>query len=74
MVKTALEQFVAQAKDRELLCGLAGSLRFEDIPELLPYEADYLGFRGALCREHNRVGLLNKQAVMQIRHAIKKQR
>ena len=74
MAKTALEQFVAQAKDRELLCGLAGSLRFEDIPELLPYEADYLGFRGALCRKHNRVGLLNKQAVMQIRHAIKKQR
>ena len=71
MAKTELEQFVAQAKDRQLLCGLAGSLRFEDIPDLLPYQADYLGFRGALCREHNRVGHLNKQAVMLIRRAIK---
>jgi uncharacterized protein (UPF0264 family) len=74
MAKTALEQFVKQAKDRQLLCGLAGSLRFKDIPELLPYQADYLGFRGGLCRKHNRVGQLNKQAVMQIRHAIKKPR
>jgi len=71
MAKTELEQFVAQAKERQLLCGLAGSLRFEDITELLPYQADYLGFRGALCMERKRVGPLNIQAVMQIRHTIK---
>ncbi|MGZ8946504.1 MAG: (5-formylfuran-3-yl)methyl phosphate synthase [Methylococcaceae bacterium] len=35
------------------------------------YKADYLGFRGALCQEHNRVGELNKAAVMQIKHMIK---
>lgn len=72
MAKMEIAQFVKQAKALKLLCGLAGSLRFEDIPELMPFQADYLGFRGALCQGHNRVGQLNKQAVAQIKHAIKK--
>lgn len=70
MAKMEIAQFVRQAKDRQLLCGLAGSLRVEDIPELMPYKADYLGFRGALCQQHNRVGQLNRQAVMQIKSTI----
>jgi len=70
MAKKEIANFVKQAKARQLLCGLAGSLRMEDIPELIPYQADYLGFRGALCQEHNRLGQLNKQAVIQIRQAI----
>jgi uncharacterized protein (UPF0264 family) len=71
MAKTEIGQFVTQAKALQLLCGLAGSQRLEDIPELMFYKAEYLGFRGALCQEHNRVGQLNKQAVMQIKNAIK---
>jgi uncharacterized protein (UPF0264 family) len=71
MAKIEIAQFVTQAKARQLLCGLAGSLRLEDIPELMPFQADYLGFRGALCQEYNRVGQLNKQAVVQIKDAIK---
>lgn len=71
MAKMEISQFVTQAKALQLLCGLAGSLRLEDIPKLMPYKADYLGFRGALCQEHNRVGELNKQAVMQVNRAIK---
>jgi uncharacterized protein (UPF0264 family) len=66
----ALAQFVAQAKGLQLLCGLAGSLRLADIPGLLPLNADYLGFRGALCQEHDRVGRLNKQAVLAVRQAM----
>ena len=71
MAKKEIAQFVTQAKSRQLLCGLAGSLRLEDIPELKTYQPDYLGFRGALCKEHNRVEQINKQAVMEIRQAIK---
>ncbi|MDD1634931.1 MAG: (5-formylfuran-3-yl)methyl phosphate synthase [Methylococcaceae bacterium] len=71
MAKMEIAQFVKQAKALKLLCGLAGSLRLEDIPKLMPYNADYLGFRGALCQGHDRVGQLNKQAVIQIRRAIK---
>jgi len=70
MAKMEIAQFVKQAKARQLLCGLAGSLRLADIPGLMPYQADYLGFRGALCQEHNREKKLNKQAVIQIRQAI----
>ena len=65
-----LLHFVAQAKALQLLCGLAGSLRLADIPELLPLNADYLGFRGALCKEHDRVGRLNKPAVVTIKQAM----
>jgi uncharacterized protein (UPF0264 family) len=70
MSKLAIAEFVKQAKALELLCGLAGSLRLSDIPELLLYAPDYLGFRGALCQEHVRVGQLNKQAVLQIKQAM----
>ena len=66
----ALAQFVAQAKGLQLLCGLAGSLRLADIPGLLPLNADYLGFRGALCQEHDRVGPLNEQAVLAVRQSM----
>ena len=71
MAKIDIAQFVTQAKAQQLLCGLAGSLRLEDIPGLMSYKADYLGFRGALCQGHNRVGELNEQSVFKIRHAIK---
>jgi uncharacterized protein (UPF0264 family) len=70
MAKTDVARFVTQAKALQLLCGLAGSLRLEDIPGLLLYQPDYLGFRGALCQGHNRVGALNQPAVMQIKHLI----
>jgi uncharacterized protein (UPF0264 family) len=70
MSKLAIAEFVKQAKALELLCGLAGSLRLSDIPELLLYAPDYLGFRGALCQEHVRVGQLNKQAVLNIKQAM----
>lgn len=70
MAKSAIEQFVKQAKAHQLLCGLAGSLRLEDIAELMPYQVDYLGFRGALCEQHNRIGQLSKQAIVEIKQAI----
>jgi uncharacterized protein (UPF0264 family) len=69
--KMKIGQFVRQAKANNLLCGLAGSLRLADIPALMPYQVDYLGFRGALCLEHNRVGQLNKRALMLIKDTIK---
>ena len=62
--------FIAQVRKLELICGLAGSLRLEDIPVLLPNKVDYLGFRGALCEGQNRNGQLNKQAVIQIKELI----
>lgn len=70
MTAATIARFVEQAKSLQLVCGLAGSLRLADIAELLPYQADYLGFRGALCEQHTRTGQLNPAAVKHIKQAI----
>jgi uncharacterized protein (UPF0264 family) len=70
MTKTDIARFIGLAKDRALLCGLAGSLRMADVAELMPYQPDYLGFRGALCVDHQRTAQLNRSSIMQIKQAI----
>jgi dihydroneopterin aldolase len=62
-----LRDFVAEAKAFGMLCGLAGSLRQADIPVLLDLQPDYLGFRGALCMQHDRTAGLDGNAVRAIR-------
>jgi (5-formylfuran-3-yl)methyl phosphate synthase len=70
MGKTEIGQFVRLAKARKLLSGLAGSLKLEDIAGLIPYQADYLGFRGALCLHHDRTAQLNKTSILRIKQAL----
>lgn len=70
MAKTEIGRFVNHVKSRHAICGLAGSLRLEDIPLLMPYQPDYLGFRGALCESHKRAGQLNQQSVKNIKQTI----
>jgi uncharacterized protein (UPF0264 family) len=65
-----LEEFVTRSRSRGLLTGLAGSLRQEDIPPLLATVPDYLGFRGALCRDGDRGQILDQWAFAAIRTAI----
>ncbi len=65
-----LGQFVQLTKSQQLLCGLAGSLSLDDIPELIPYQPDYLGFRGALCLKHERTAHLSKSSTIQIKRVI----
>ena len=68
--KAVVARFIQDAKSRQLICGLAGSLRVQDIPALLAFEPDYLGFRGALCAQHVRTSKLSKQALMQVKQAV----
>ncbi|MEQ1545515.1 (5-formylfuran-3-yl)methyl phosphate synthase [Methyloglobulus sp.] len=70
MAKADIERFVLHVKSRQLLCGLAGSLKFEDIPQLMSYRPSYLGFRGALCEQHERTGRINAQSVLKIKKSI----
>ncbi len=63
-----IEQFVQRAKQHHLLTGLAGSLRQTHIHQLLPFKADYLGFRGALCQNHLRTQALDLSRVQQLQH------
>jgi uncharacterized protein (UPF0264 family) len=65
-----LQQFVKQVTDTQLLCGLAGALRYEDIAVLSPLGADYLGFRSALCVDRQRTARLDVTRAQAIKKAI----
>ena len=65
-----LREFVRSARANRLLCGLAGSLRLDDIAQLLDLAPDYLGFRGALCRNESRIEMLDRDAFRDVRARI----
>jgi len=65
-----LADFVESACQQEMLCGLAGALRCEDIPALSSMGADYLGFRSALCQRQQRTSSLQIALAKQIQQAI----
>jgi len=71
MSLNTIQTFVALAKKNGLICGLAGSLRAEDIAILLTLEANYLGFRGALCADHNRIQTIDTNALQTIRQLLR---
>jgi dihydroneopterin aldolase len=66
----ALREFVQRAQALGLVAGLAGSLRLEDIPDLIKLGPDYLGFRGALCVGSERNRSLQASRVSVLRNAI----
>lgn len=66
MPQHKIVEFVTLANKSQLLCGLAGSLKLEDIPQLLKLKIDYLGFRGALCEQQNRTARLNLDAISKL--------
>jgi dihydroneopterin aldolase len=62
--------FIDRAKSLGLMVGLSGSLEAPDIPRLLPFAPDFLGFRGALCGDAGRAGSISAEAVSQIRELV----
>ncbi len=65
-----LAAFVGRCRQLGLYCGLAGSLRLEDVTALLTLTPDYLGFRGALCAAGRRRAGLQRTAVRAVRQRI----
>ena len=70
----SLSQFCSECRALNLMSGLAGSLEAPDVPRLLLLGPDVLGFRGALCRAHDRKGAIDPQAVALIRDLIPRER
>ncbi len=68
-----LQSFVETARSNSLLTGLAGSLSLTDVPLLSALKADYLGFRGALCKQSCRTSELDEVRICQIRELLKLQ-
>lgn len=65
-----LRAFVAAARSKRLICGLAGSLRRADIAPLAELRPDYLGFRGAACVGHRRGASLDAGRVGLLRETL----
>jgi dihydroneopterin aldolase len=66
--------FVDRARSLGLKVGLSGSLETPDIPRLLPFAPDFLGFRGALCDRSERTASISMEAVKHIRSLIPEER
>ncbi len=67
---TQLADFVTQAKPLNLESGLAGSLRLEHIASLQALHAGYLGFRGALTLDSDRVAGIEQHRVQMIKNML----
>jgi (5-formylfuran-3-yl)methyl phosphate synthase len=65
-----LKDFVDRCHELKLTAGLAGSLEPPDIARLLPLEPTLLGFRGALCTNHDRTQRINASHVKLVRDLI----
>jgi (5-formylfuran-3-yl)methyl phosphate synthase len=70
MDMAALREFVAACRSRRMLAGLAGSLETPDVPRLLLLHPDVLGFRTALCANHNRTAPIDPACVDVVRALI----
>lgn len=68
--RVMLQKFVTSIQELNLLCGLAGALRYQDIATLKPLGADYLGFRSALCEARHRTACIDLTQVKTIGNAI----
>lgn len=58
--KKNLKDLIKASKNENLSIGLAGSLNIKDIDPLIKLQPDYLGFRGALCKEKKRKENINE--------------
>jgi len=68
--ESTLVTFVKNVHKQNMLCGLAGALRAEDISVLKPLGADYLGFRSALCGKRERTSSLRLILAEQIQQIL----
>lgn len=63
-------QFIREVHKSPLFAGIAGSLRVSDLAWLVPLKPDVIGFRGALCRQADRVEPLDPARVRAVRAAL----
>ena len=64
----ALQHFIDSARAARLMCGLAGALRTEHLPQLIALGPDFAGFRTAVCNG-DRSGEIDPQRLRALRQA-----
>jgi (5-formylfuran-3-yl)methyl phosphate synthase len=64
-----LQHFISSTRAASVMCGLAGALRLEDLPQLIALGPDFAGFRTAVCNgkrtaalDSDRLGALRQAA------------
>lgn len=67
-----LQRFVELARSHKLESGLAGSLRLSHVPALAALAPGYLGFRGALCANLERIGALSSNKINELQTMLRK--
>ncbi|MEK1887499.1 MAG: (5-formylfuran-3-yl)methyl phosphate synthase [Phyllobacterium sp.] len=70
MTPDQIGHFIKGCHANALICGVAGSLEAPDVPRLLAFKPDFLGFRGALCAGLSRNSPVDAQATARIRGLI----
>ncbi|HWU35146.1 MAG TPA: (5-formylfuran-3-yl)methyl phosphate synthase [Methylovorus sp.] len=66
----ALQAFVEEAAELRLVSGLAGALRLPHVEKLCGLQADYLGFRSALCHLSNRTATISESQVSTVQQLL----
>lgn len=66
-----LHGFVGSAKRLGMICGIAGSIRHNEIASALELAPDYIGFRGALCDDGKREQGISAQALLRVKREFK---
>jgi (5-formylfuran-3-yl)methyl phosphate synthase len=64
-----LQHFIATARAASLMCGLAGALRAQHLPQLIELAPDFAGFRSAVC-SGDRNGTLDPQRLHTLRQTV----
>lgn len=67
-----LRDFCSEAHLNELISGLAGSLRSQHVGMLEDLNPVYIGFRGAVCQENNRMAALDASKLRSIKRLLRK--
>jgi uncharacterized protein (UPF0264 family) len=71
LAEAQLQRFVADCRQAGLLCALAGSLTGRELPRVVRYRPDIVGFRTAACqggRVHGRVAAEKVQQIRSLLH------
>jgi len=65
-----IERFIADCRKEQLFCGLAGSLRLDDVAGLGRLEPDIIGVRSAVCGGDRLRGTVSAQSVRELKAAL----
>ena len=62
-----LQMFTQKCNLHQLQCGFAGSLRPQDIADLINFYPTFIGFRGGVCENNLRISVISRSKVLEVK-------